>query len=70
MTPDRLDQISRIYHEALSRSEHERDAFLSEACGADQLLRQEIESLLKHDEEAGDSLKLPGSLLLPTGSIS
>ena len=45
MTPDRLDQISRIFHEALSRSEGERSAFLSEACGADQSLRQEIESL-------------------------
>jgi Tol biopolymer transport system component len=53
MTSDRLDQISRIYHEALSRSEDERRAFLIEACGGDQLLRQEIESLLKHDQEAG-----------------
>jgi len=31
MTPDRLDQISRIFHEALARSEGERGAFLSEA---------------------------------------
>ena len=64
MTPDRLDQISRIYHEALSRSEDERDAFLSEACGADQLLRQEIESLLKHDEEAGGFIETPGFVVV------
>ena len=64
MTPDRLDQISRIYHEALSRSEDERDAFLSEACGADQLLRQEIESLLKHDEEAGGFMETPGLMVV------
>ena len=64
MTPDRLDQISRIYHEALSRSEDERDAFLSEACGADQLLRQEIESLLKHDEEASGFIETPGLMVV------
>lgn len=64
MTPDRMDQISRIYHEALARSDDERDAFLSEACGADQLLRQEIESLLKHDEEAGGFIETPGLMVV------
>jgi len=64
MTPDRLDQISRIFHEALSRSEGERGAFLSEACGADQSLRQEIESLLKRDAEAGGFIETPGLLVV------
>lgn len=64
MTLDRLDQISRIYHAALSRSEDEREGFLREACGADSLLRQEIESLLKHDAEAGGFIETSGLMVV------
>jgi len=59
MKPDRLDQISRIYHEALARPEDERRAFLREACGADELLHQEIESLLEHDRDAAGFIDSP-----------
>ena len=41
-----------MYHEALTRGAHEREAFLADACAGDGALRREIESLLAHDGDA------------------
>jgi hypothetical protein len=50
MEPDRRrSQISDLYHAAMDRSPADRDAFLTEACGQDEALRQEIESLLQFE---------------------
>ena len=49
MNADRRRQIEKLYHEALRRSQHERGAFLAEACHGDAELLGEIESLLAHD---------------------
>ena len=35
MNADRRRQIEKLYHEALRRSQHERGAFLAEACHGD-----------------------------------
>jgi eukaryotic-like serine/threonine-protein kinase len=48
MTPDRWREIERLYHAALERSAEERAAFLTEACGNDAALRQEVESLFEY----------------------
>lgn len=56
---DRWDQIQDLYHRALARSEGERNRFLVEACGGDEPLRQEVESLLKHHSEAQQALSIP-----------
>ena len=50
MTPD-TDRIRRLFEEVLERPAEERTAFLEKKCGGDQVLRQEIESLL--DSEGG-----------------
>ena len=53
MTPDRWQQIERIYHSALEVAENERPAFLQKVCAGDEALRQEVESLLR-SEQSGE----------------
>jgi eukaryotic-like serine/threonine-protein kinase len=53
MTPDRWQQIEKVYHSALELVENERPAFLEKACAGDEALRQEVESLLQ-SEQSGD----------------
>ncbi len=46
MTSDRWEHIFTLFDAALARPEAERQAFLSDQCGEDAHLRQEVESLL------------------------
>jgi Tol biopolymer transport system component len=46
--PDRWHRVELIYHAALAREADERTAFLREACGDDEALRREVESLLAY----------------------
>ena len=46
MPPDRWQQISLVYHAALTREENQRTAFVREACAGDEALRRDVESLL------------------------
>jgi len=46
VTPERLREIERLFHEARERPAAERDAFLTRACAHDSALRREVESLL------------------------
>jgi len=48
MEPQRWQQIDGIFAAALERDGAERAAFLVEACGDDQLLLTEVESLIAH----------------------
>ena len=50
MRPDRWRQVEQLYHSALEREEPARDAFLREACRADEELRCEVQSLLDQTE--------------------
>ncbi|HKQ79531.1 MAG TPA: protein kinase [Blastocatellia bacterium] len=59
MKPERWGQIERLYHDALDLPPGERTAFLDEACGDDQDLRREVESLLDCDERAQDFIATP-----------
>jgi eukaryotic-like serine/threonine-protein kinase len=45
----RWQQVSQLYHAVLERGEHERDSFLLAACGQDEELRREVESLLEQE---------------------
>ena len=58
MNPDRLQEIEKIFHGALERPEGQRAAFLTEACAGDGALREEVESLLAH-EDAGSFIDSP-----------
>ena len=46
MTPERLREIERLFHDARERTPAERDAFLARACAGDSALRRDVESLL------------------------
>src|SRR5262249_19865902 len=59
MTPDRYQQINRLLDGAMGREPAERAAFLAEACGSDEELRREAESLLAACEEAGSFIEHP-----------
>lgn len=48
-TPTRGQKIDRIFVAALEHEPAARTAFLDEACGGDELLRSEVESLLAND---------------------
>ena len=61
MTSDeRWSQISRLYHDAVSVAPAERAEFLRKACGPDDSLRAEIESLLIDDSRADRLLEPHG----------
>jgi Tol biopolymer transport system component/predicted Ser/Thr protein kinase len=59
MTPERWEQIGRLYHAALELKSDQRAAFLDQACAGDQALRREVESLIAADEQAGDFIAAP-----------
>jgi len=49
MTPERLDQIEKLYHSAREREPGERDSFVHQACSGDEELEREVLSLLAQD---------------------
>jgi Tol biopolymer transport system component len=51
MTSERLRQIEQLYHRALEQETDSRAAFVAEACGDDEELRQEVESLLAESRD-------------------
>ena len=53
MTPERWQQIERLYHAALERPVTERAAYLGEQCAGDDTLCREVESLLRNVEPDG-----------------
>jgi serine/threonine protein kinase/tetratricopeptide (TPR) repeat protein len=55
--PEKWDQVKELFTLALERDPEERDGFLRQACGADDALRTEIESLLSSFDGAPDFLE-------------
>ena len=52
MRRERWQQIDRLLEAALERDPAEREAFLDQACGSDEALRKEVESLIGYDEQS------------------
>jgi serine/threonine protein kinase len=59
MNPDRMQHIETLYGETLALPEGERKVFLDRACGGDNELRHEIESLLAYQEQAETYMDRP-----------
>ena len=60
MAAERLQLAQGIFQEALARRPQERASFIAEACGDDEGLRTEVESLVAYDQEApADFMKAP-----------
>src|SRR5262249_25771973 len=59
MTPERWNQVDQLLQDAMEREPAERAAFLAEACGGDDELRLEVESLLIWGERAESFFETP-----------
>jgi serine/threonine protein kinase/tetratricopeptide (TPR) repeat protein len=59
MESERWEQVKKLCVAALEHAESERLLFLKEACGQDEGLRREVESLLVYREDARDFLETP-----------
>jgi serine/threonine protein kinase/Tol biopolymer transport system component len=59
MNPERWQRIEELYHAALEREESQRSGFLEQACGGDEALRREVESLLSFHQQAGGFIEAP-----------
>jgi serine/threonine protein kinase/tetratricopeptide (TPR) repeat protein len=59
MEPGRWGQIEKLYHSAAALQPAERAAFLERACDDDPELRQQVESLLAHDQQAESFIESP-----------
>ena len=55
MTPERWQQVARIYQSAMDQAPSARDAYVDRACGSDTELRREVESLF---DEPSDLLSV------------
>src|SRR4051812_3281246 len=67
--PDRWDTIQRLFYAALARPIAERAAFLAEACGDDEVVRREVESLLAQGASA-DGAWTRGAVVAAAGLVS
>src|SRR5437762_3094954 len=54
MTPERWHRVEQLFQDALDRPAAERHTFLKEACGSDEELRREVESLLSRQTNSED----------------
>ncbi|MGC2110319.1 MAG: protein kinase [Candidatus Korobacteraceae bacterium] len=59
MDSERWKQVDNLLQLALARPPGEREAFLRQACAGDELLAQEVRSLLASQQEAGSFLESP-----------
>jgi WD40 repeat protein/serine/threonine protein kinase len=59
MTPEQFAQIEEIFHSARELSGQARTKFLANACGNDETLRLEVESLLHYEERTQSPFKTP-----------
>ena len=53
LPPEQWERIEKLFQSAMELEPAEREAFLARACGNDQLLRREVESLLVYQAAAG-----------------
>jgi serine/threonine-protein kinase len=57
--PERWRRVEEVYHAALDLEADRRSAFLEDACAGDGELREEVESLLATEEQAGSFMEAP-----------
>ncbi len=60
MDSERWKQVDSLLQSVLERPIEEREAFLRQACAADEALEREVRSLLASHQEAGSFLERPG----------
>src|SRR6185295_9366702 len=68
MSSERWQRVEALYEAALERDAAERDRFLTEQCGDDHVLRQEIDSLLRHGAATQAFFDVPAAELAALGA--
>ena len=61
---ERLRQIELLYHAALELDESGRAAFLDRACGGDEGLRREVDSLLSYSKVSDNFIETPALAMM------
>lgn len=59
MTPEQYERVREIFLAVRDKGAGERTSYLDEACGPDEVVRREVESLLASDERAETFLRTP-----------
>ena len=59
MKTERWKKLEELFHAATALAPKRRAAFLVEACGSDDDLRRELDSLIEHDEQAKGLIETP-----------
>ena len=68
VTPERWQEIKRLFEAALACTPDQRRSFLAEACGGDASLHQDVESLLASHDQPGQLSDVLGVRMLAAGS--
>ncbi len=61
MKPPNWPKVEELYHAALERQPARREAFVDQACGGDEELRREVQSLLGYERDAERLLEQPAA---------
>ena len=61
MSSERWQKIDQLFHAALDREPGERAAFLLQACGGDDSLQKEVESLISSHEQSESFIERPAA---------
>jgi len=61
MTPEQWAAVERVYYQACARPAAQREIFLDEACAGDEVLRREVESLLRQSASGDRFLSAPAT---------
>jgi eukaryotic-like serine/threonine-protein kinase len=64
MSDERSNRITDLYDRALAQAPEERERFLHDACGDDDALRREVESLLELEPASEKFLERPAAVIL------
>src|SRR5438128_10361803 len=64
MKPERWQVIEELYHSASDLPNGQRNSFLQEACGEDQSLLYEVESLIRHGSTSQSVLDTPAMAIM------
>ena len=64
MKAERWQAIEELYHSASDLPDGERHSFLQEACGEDQSLLYEVESLIRHGSTPQSVLDTPAMAIM------
>src|SRR5438552_5523005 len=64
MRPERWRAIEELYHSASDLPDGHRNSFLQEACGEDQSLFYEVESLIRHGSTPQSVLDTPAIAIM------